>query len=209
MKVGLAAALETLGGAHTPASAGERPENGGGDGGDRGDELDAERAAAGDVAQLGLFGARPVRPGGTVPTRPAGPGRPAGVPNRRTSRIAEYIQALGYRHPALILADLANIDPARLKEFGLKPAEALQLKRQSAADLMPYFESKMPVAVQATDGEGLPLFVIGDMGAGATIEGVMGMADPVPEPAAEAEQNQGVTDADTVRPGAEGSHDAG
>lgn len=209
MKVGLAAALETLSGAHTPAD-GAGDDGGGGDRGVQGDELDAERGLAGDVAQLGLFGAEPIRPGGTVPTRTGVAGRPVGSTNKRTGKIGEYILALGYRHPALILADLANVDPKRLREFGMKPAEAMQLKRQAATDLMPYFESKMPVAVTATDADGLPVFVMGEMTPGGTvIDGAMGMADPVPEPATEDEKNQGVTEGATVRPEDEGSHDAG
>lgn len=51
-----------------------------------------------------------------------GPGRPKGSKNKASADFAEVLQRMGYRHPGLNLAAMANADPAALAvELGLLP----------------------------------------------------------------------------------------
>lgn len=107
-----------------------------------------------------------------------GRGRPPGSQNKRSTDLANYLLSMGYRDPALNLADLANADPAALAlELGaievnpaMTAAEQLRdlvknakLTQQQVvfliekayamiddanAELMPYFHAKRPQAIQ-------------------------------------------------------------
>lgn len=107
-----------------------------------------------------------------------GRGRPAGSQNKRSADLANYLLSMGYRDPALNLADLANADPAALAlELGaievnpemtaaeqlrhLVKAEKLSQAQvifliekayamidDANAELMPYFHAKRPQAIQ-------------------------------------------------------------
>lgn len=51
-----------------------------------------------------------------------GPGRPKGSKNKASAEFAEVLQRMGYRHPGLNLAAMANAEPAALAiELGLLP----------------------------------------------------------------------------------------
>lgn len=90
-------------------------------------------------------------------------GRPAGSQNRRSDDLRNYLLSMGYRDPALILADIANADPldlaaelstpyrpekgphaGQLVENSITPDVALKLIKDAAAELMPYFHAKRP-----------------------------------------------------------------
>lgn len=76
-----------------------------------------------------------------------GVGRPKGATNRRTGKMRDYLAAR-YRHPLETLASIQASQPAFLAaELGCSPLEAAQLIKSAAAELAPYMESKMPVAV--------------------------------------------------------------
>lgn len=121
-----------------------------------------------------------------------GRGRPAGSKNRASTDLASYLLSMGYRDPALNLADLANADPLALalELAGLEPrsdigsadhlALAIQaglLKRDQVlavinnaqglvlkanAELLPYFHSKRPTEIKV-DKRVLGVMMIGDM----------------------------------------------
>lgn len=81
-----------------------------------------------------------------------GPGRPKGSKNKASAEFADVLQRMGYRHPGLNLAAMANADPAALAiELGLLPVppegveaydwlvslvESGKLERGAARDLM-------------------------------------------------------------------------
>lgn len=107
-----------------------------------------------------------------------GRGRPPGSQNKRSTDLANYLLSMGYRDPALNLADLANADPLALAleltgvplADGVEPREMMAaaihagaLKRadmyeaivkaqamiaDANAELMPYFHAKKPQAIQ-------------------------------------------------------------
>lgn len=104
-------------------------------------------------------------------------GRPAGSQNRRSTDLANYLLNMGYRDPALNLADLANADPLALalELAGVEAMEGVSAQEQLAlmvtagqmnrsavvalidsaqglllkanAELMPYFHAKRPQEV--------------------------------------------------------------
>ena len=106
--------------------------------------------------------------------RANGRGRPKGSKNKANQKFREYLLSMGYRHPGLNLADLANADPARLaSELGCKRKEAMELVMKANAELMPYFESKRPTEVEVTE-KGLHVLVI-DNGGPVELPGEEGM----------------------------------
>lgn len=105
-------------------------------------------------------------------------GRPPGSQNKRSTDLANYLLSMGYRDPAVNLADLANADPLALalELSGLPPRDDLApheylgaaiqdgllsrgaasdliekaqaLSKSANAELMPYFHAKRPQAIQ-------------------------------------------------------------
>lgn len=199
-KLGLNAALSGLEGSHAPSSQFRNGGEGGRDPVDGGAAVQAE----------GLFGALPAA-GEAAPGR-AGPGRPPGAPNKRTGKLKDWILALGYRHPAVVLAELASAEVGDLaKALACKKLEAAELKRKAAIDLLPYFESKMPTTVELPEGELVPVLNIGVMPTrrAAAGDGAMSLLDAFDATIEESQQDQGLSDPASVRPGEEGSHDDG
>ncbi|NIJ34327.1 hypothetical protein [Sphingomonas oligoaromativorans] len=91
---------------------------------------------------------------------PRGVGRPAGARNQRTQEVRDYL--LGrYAHPLEVLAQIISrpID-AIVAETGCRPIEALALVKSAAAELAPYVEGKMPVAVDLNIYREIPTLVI-------------------------------------------------
>ena len=85
-------------------------------------------------------------------------GRPAGARNRRTDDFRKYISKFG-QHPAVTLMQIQSMPPLELIELSLEidPSkrrmtlhEAMSLKARCAETLLPYMESKQPVAVDMT-----------------------------------------------------------
>jgi hypothetical protein len=104
-------------------------------------------------------------------------GRPPGSQNKRSADLANYLLNMGYRDPAVNLADLANADPLALAlelsalppRDDLAPHEYLgaaiqagllsraaasdliekaqALSKSANAELMPYFHAKRPQAI--------------------------------------------------------------
>lgn len=200
VKLGLAAAIEAAAEARTPVAA----DGGAAIGGESGAGEAGDQAAG---RQLSLLADE--TGGGTEDAASRGAGRPPGTPNRRTTRLRDWILAKGYRHPAIVLAELASAKADVLATaLQCKRAEAQELIRKSAVDLMPYMEQKMPVAVELPDDAERPMLLIGEVTARrvqAIAAGALGLDDPVED----IEPDQGVSDAAAVRPGGEGSHDAG
>ena len=87
-----------------------------------------------------------------------GGGRKLGSRNRRTEDFRKYILSFG-RHPAITLMEIANTPPEVLvaRSKAMDPPKkrmdygaAQSLRVRCAEGLLPYVESKMPVAVDFT-----------------------------------------------------------
>lgn len=108
-------------------------------------------------------------------------GRPKGSQNRRSADLANYLLSMGYRDPALNLADLANANPLELAaelsqpykpksgrragewvEESLTPGEAMKLIMDANEALMKYFHAAKPQQVEA-NVKVMGVMVIGDL----------------------------------------------
>jgi len=84
-------------------------------------------------------------------------GRPKGSQNKASRDFAMTLQRMGFKHPGLNLAALANADPVQLARelsveerdkngvlwrVGCDPAKAMDMIIKANAELLPYFESK-------------------------------------------------------------------
>ncbi|RVK75434.1 hypothetical protein CN154_15130 [Sinorhizobium meliloti] len=117
----------------------------------------------------------------TISAARAGRGRPRGSQNRASRQFAETLMRMGYRHPGLNLAALANADPMQLAaelsspyrpkrgphagelvEASCSPADAMALILKANAELMPYFESKRPQQIEVNETR-LGVMVIGEV----------------------------------------------
>lgn len=127
-------------------------------------------------------------------------GRPAGSQNRRSNDLANYLLSMGYRDPALILADIANADPVALAEdlsvpyrvkngpnkgeiveTSVTPDVALKLIKDAAAELLPYFHTKRPAELDVKVRT-LGVMVIGDMKTDRADDGKVMDITAVPAP---------------------------
>lgn len=100
--------------------------------------VDAEAAAAAiDAGRIGSMAIDEARKAG----------RPRGSRNKRTEQFRQFILAR-YAHPGEALAATYSrpVD-ALAAELGCTRLEAAQMQIKAAAELLPYIESKMPVAV--------------------------------------------------------------
>lgn len=92
-----------------------------------------------------------------------GRGRPAGSTNKANQRFRDTLMRMGYRHPGLNLAALANADPGKLAgELSCTKKEAADMVLKANAELLPYFESKAPVEINV-DKTIRGVMIIGDM----------------------------------------------
>ncbi|MBB3385996.1 MULTISPECIES: hypothetical protein [unclassified Rhizobium] len=110
-------------------------------------------------------------------------GRPKGSQNKANRQFSETLMRMGFKHPGLNLAAIANADPLELAaelsqpyrpkkgphagelvEQSVSPADALALILKANVELLPYFESKK--AQPTDDGGDRPLgnvMIIGQM----------------------------------------------
>lgn len=107
-----------------------------------------------------------------------GRGRPKGSQNKANAEFRDVLMRMGYRHPGLNLAALANADPVTLarelsvdeqdKETGIiwrvgcSPFEAMKLIEKANAELLPYFESKRPTEIKV-DKKVMGVMIVGEM----------------------------------------------
>ena len=108
-------------------------------------------------------------------------GRPKGSQNKASREFAATLMRMGYRHPGLNLAALANADPVELArelsepyrpkkgphagelvETSCSPADALSLILKANAELLPYFESKQATKLDVDERQ-LGVMIIGRM----------------------------------------------
>lgn len=140
--------------------------------------VEAALAAAGpslpvrgaDAEQLDLLpaGRRPTRD--DVERLPRGRGRPPGSKNRRTAAWRDYL-ASRYTHPLETLAAIQSTPVDVLAaQLGCKPVEALSVIKSAAAELAPYMEGKMPVAVDMTVRGDMALVIEGLTHSSAEVE---------------------------------------
>lgn len=137
-----------------------------------------ELAPADQAADLFAFeeGLDAFRQGPIPPPAKRGPGRPPGSPNRSTSQVRQYLEALGYRDPLEADAALATADPrvvaaalAGKKVEDVTFGEAMAVFDQQAkarARLQPYWHQELPKASAVKPQEVRHLIVIADGAAG-------------------------------------------
>ncbi|WP_057465802.1 hypothetical protein [Pseudovibrio sp. POLY-S9] len=90
-------------------------------------------------------------------------GRPKGAKNKANQLFRDSLLKMGYQHPGLNLAAMANATPKKLaQELSCKPLEAMRLIKEANAELLPYFESKRPTEV-VIDERKLGVMIVGEM----------------------------------------------
>lgn len=79
-------------------------------------------------------------------------GRKPGSLNRKTMMMLPMLEALSYRDPAQVLAEIASMPEARLRKLTATEAgrSAMAARLKAAAELMPYCHGKLPVSVNVT-----------------------------------------------------------
>jgi len=156
-------------------------------GGQLADPAAADLLAFGE--ELGELAGQAIAP----PVR-RGPGRPAGSPNRATSKVREYLMARGYRDPMEHLAAVVAMDLRELAALVGDVGQALQLQIKAADALMPYWHQQQPKAVEVKVEGARPLMMIGGLVTQKT-EADQGLKDVTPR----ASQIEGTaSDAQTV-----------
>lgn len=139
----------------------------------------------GDPEQLELI--RDEQPGrdagaAVIAAEKRGRGRPAGALNKRNAKFREQLLALA-PHPALALAR-AYSTPVELlaAQLGCTKLEAAQLGIRAAAELLPYVESKQPVAVAVKHAHDVVLVMPGN---GVSAEQLDAIASEIADAAAD------------------------
>jgi hypothetical protein len=75
-------------------------------------------------------------------------GRPRGSRNRRSEELVGWLLK-GYRHPLHEAMDAISAGPVELAQrWQIKRSEAAAIWRQLVGEVLPYFESRKPVALQ-------------------------------------------------------------
>jgi hypothetical protein len=124
-----------------------------------------------------------------APPAKRGAGRPAGSPNRATSKVREYLLARGYRDPMELQAAIVAADPKELAKALVVAGEAvttamvfevLKLQQKAADALMPYFHQAQPKALEVKVEGARPLMVFGVMTA-PKAEADQGLKDVTPQ----------------------------
>lgn len=90
-------------------------------------------------------------------------GRKPGAINKKTRMLLPMLEQLGYRDPAVVLAEFASMPELRLKKLVSSEAgrAAVTARLKAASELMPYCHGKLPVRVDI--GGELPVFhILGD-----------------------------------------------
>lgn len=91
-----------------------------------------------------------------------GRGRPKGSQNKNTFR--DTLLRMGFQHPGIALAQLANSDPELLaRELSCTRLEAMELIRKANVELLPYFEAKQATDIKAPAGAGVHVMIVGQM----------------------------------------------
>ena len=90
-------------------------------------------------------------------------GRKPGSLNRKTRMMLPMLEALNYKDPAIVLAEIASMPEIRLRKITKTEAgrAGLVARLRAAAELMPYCHGKLPVKIDV--GGELPVFhILGD-----------------------------------------------
>ncbi|RXT29360.1 hypothetical protein B5P46_11810 [Rhizobium leguminosarum] len=128
-------------------------------------------------AQHSLFAGPVKHVASTLENAQRARGRPKGSQNKATRTFGETLMRMGFKHPGLNLAALANADPVELaKELsvdqlkdgiiwrvGCSPEQAMQMIIKANAELLPYFESKKTQPIDPGEARAMGVMVIGVM----------------------------------------------
>lgn len=117
----------------------------------------------------------PTRDAGQAVERVRKAGRPPGAINKRTGVLRDFILNQ-YSHPAVVLAQTYSRPVDDLAaQLGCKRIEAFQVQVKAAAELLPYIESKMPVAVGIDARGAISLVLHGADGASGGVVDAQGI----------------------------------
>lgn len=95
-----------------------------------------------------------------------GRGRPKGSANKRTVQMRDTLLKMGFQHPMMNLAALANANASELSaELSCDKLDAMKLIQRANEELLPYFESKRPLEVDVRETR-LGVLVVGELSAG-------------------------------------------
>ena len=85
-------------------------------------------------------------------------GRKPGSLNRKTRMMLPMLEALNYKDPAIVLAEIASMPELKLRKITRTEAgrAGLVARLRAAAELMPYCHGKLPVKIDVIDK--LPVF---------------------------------------------------
>jgi hypothetical protein len=98
-------------------------------------------------------------------------GRPKGARNKRTDDFARYVLQFG-PHPGVTLARIQGRPVEMLaQELRCTLLEAQQLQIRAAAELLPYVESKKPVALDVGGGAAITWNIVQAGGGGPVTDG--------------------------------------
>lgn len=137
-----------------------------------------------------------------------------GIPNKRTVALRDLYLKMGMPHPILAMGALLRLGVDGLaRELKCSLVDAAEYYRKIASDVAPYIEGKQPTRVDVTGMSGLPLVIVGDVGAArqavdaARAEGALAIDDDIEPALVEFQRNQGVKTGAAATSQAEASHD--
>jgi hypothetical protein len=131
-----------------------------------------------------------------------------GRPNRRNEDVRRYFAGCGFRDPLLFLGHLYSIDTDELaRHLGCERADALDIQRKAAVDVLPYMHSRQPTAVTVSAEAGTPMLVVGAADQQLVADQVAAGAMSIDGPLRRVE-NQGVAASGDAGSHGEGSHGA-
>jgi hypothetical protein len=150
-------------------------------GGGRASEPEQAELMLDEMDETAALFSGPVRHVADMVKAARGRGRPKGSPNRNGFR--DVLLRMGYRHPGLNLAAIANADPEQLaRELLCERTDAMGYIIKANAELLPYFESRRPQQIEL-DERVRGIMIIGQMpgGEGGRDDSVIDLTDVQPD----------------------------
>lgn len=87
-------------------------------------------------------------------------GRPAGAINKKTVQLRQYLAGMGFRDPALVLAQTYSMPLEKMAAIlDCDRHDAYKMQMNAAEALMPYLHGKMPLKVEVDD-KPMPVVVL-------------------------------------------------
>lgn len=139
-------------------------------------------------------------------------GRPAGAINKKTVALRQYLGAMGFKDPAVVLAQTYSRPVEELALWlGCEKADAFKMQISAAESLMPYLHGKMPLKVEIDD-KPMPVVVMNfgshgqAQGQIAAAGGATGLGIMIEH---QSQENEQILESENEKSHAEKSHDQG